>query len=70
MTSFNFHFQSLIGNSLHCFLYNSDDVRMENLVLDQQANPLIDIFFIVITCQLDITLIFEGEILPWSLIRV
>ena len=70
MTSFNFQFQSLISNSLHCFLYNSDDVRMENLVLDQQANPLIDIFFIVITCQLDITLIFEGEILPWSLIRV
>ena len=58
MTSFNFQFQSLIGNYLHCFLYNSDDVRMENLVLDQQANPLIDIFFIVITCQLDITLIF------------
>ena len=50
MTSFNFHFQSLIGNSLRCFLYNSDDVRMENLVLDRQANPLIDIFFIVITC--------------------
>ena len=70
MTSFNFHFQSLIGNTPHRFLYNSDDVRMENLVLDRQANPLIDIFFIVITCQLDITLIFEGEILPWSLIRV
>ena len=32
-------------------------------------NPLIDIFFIPITCLLDIVLILWEEILFWSLMR-
>ena len=50
-----FHqFPDLIGNSSYCLLYNSYDVSLENSVLDLLNNPLIDIFFFLITCLLAI----------------
>ena len=34
-----FHFQYLISNSLYCLLYNSHNLNLENLVLDQLVTP-------------------------------
>ena len=48
-------------------LYNSGDVSLENLVLDQLIIPQLMFFFILINCLLDIVLILQGEILSWSL---
>ena len=56
--------------SPYCPPYSSCDVSLENLVLDQLIIPVIDIFFILITCLLDIVLILLGEILSWSLMGI
>ena len=50
--------------------YDSHYVSLESLVLDQLNNPLINIFFILITCLLDIVLTLYGEIISRSLIGV
>ena len=34
-----FHFQYLISNSLYCLLYNSHNLNLDNLVLDQLVTP-------------------------------
>ena len=47
----------LIGNSPYCLPYNSYDVSLENLVLEQLIIPLLIFFFILITSLLDIVLI-------------
>ena len=52
-----FNSQDLISNSPHCLLYNSDDVSLENLELDQLILPQLIFFFILITCLLDIVMI-------------
>ena len=49
--------QDLISNSPYCLLYNSCDVSLENLELDQPIIPWLIFFFIVITCLLDIVMI-------------
>ena len=54
-----------ISNSPYCLSCN-----WENLVLDQFIRPKFKIFFILITCLLDIVLILKGEILSWSLMGV
>ena len=59
-----------VSNSPYCLPYSSCDVSLENLVLDQLIIPVIDIFFILITCLLDIVLILLGEILSRSLMGV
>ena len=46
-----------ISNSPYCLSCN-----WENLVLDQFIIPKLKIFFILITCLLDIVLILKGEI--------
>ena len=46
-----------ISNSPYCLSCN-----WENLVLDQFIRPKSKIFFILITCLLDIVLILKGEI--------
>ena len=51
-----------ISNSPYCLSCN-----WENLVLDQFIRPKFKIFFILITCLLDIVLILKGEILSRSL---
>ena len=58
-----FHSQDLISNSPFRLLYNSYDVSLENLVLDQLLIPLLIFVFFLITCLLDIVLISRGEIL-------
>ena len=50
--------QSHQGNSPYCLLYNSVGVSLENLVLDQLINPSLIFFSILITCLLDIVLIW------------
>ena len=46
-----FYSQDLISNSPYCLPYSSYYVGLENLVLAISTNnPLIDIFFILITC--------------------
>ena len=52
-----FHSKDLIGNSPYCLPYNSYDVSLENLVLEQLIIPLLIFFFILITSLLDIVLI-------------
>ena len=50
-----FHFQYLISNSLYCLLYNSHNLNLENLVLDQLVTPSLIFSFILITCLHDLT---------------
>ena len=50
-----FHFQYLISNSLYCPLYNSHNLNLENLVLDQLVTPSLIFSFIHITFLLDLT---------------
>ena len=59
-----------VSKSPYCLPYSSCDVSLENLVLDQLIIPIIYIFFILITCLLDIVLILLGEILARSLMGV
>ena len=49
--------QDLISNSLYCLLYNSYDVSLENLELDQPIIPKLIFFYILISCLLDIIII-------------
>ena len=56
-----------LSNSPYCLPYNSVNVNLENLVLDQPIFPLLIFFFIFINCLLDIVSIPWGEILFWSL---
>ena len=51
------HSKDLISNSPYCLPYNSYDVSLENLVLEQLIIPLLIFFFILITSLLDIVLI-------------
>ena len=46
-----------VCNSPYCQPYNSYDVSSENLVLDQLIIPNLIVFFIRITCLVDIVLI-------------
>ena len=50
-----FHFQYLISNSLYCLLYDSHNLNLENLVLDQLVTPSLIFSFILITCLHDLT---------------
>ena len=52
-----FHAKDLISNFPYCLPYNSYDVSLENLVLEQLIIPLLIFFFILITSLLDIVLI-------------
>ena len=52
-----FNSQDLINNSPHCLQYNSYDVSLETLELDQLILSQLILFFILITCLLDIVLI-------------
>ena len=52
-----FHSKDLICNFPYCLPYNSYDVSLENLVLEQLIIPLLIFFFILITSLLDIVLI-------------
>ena len=56
-------FPDFMCNSPYCLLYNSCDVTLENLVLDQEIILLLTFFFILITWTLDFVLILWGEIL-------
>ena len=49
--------QDLISNSPNCLLYNSYDVTLENLELDQPIIPKLIFFYILISCLLDIIII-------------
>ena len=49
--------QDLISNSPNCLLYNSYNISLENLELDQLMIPQFVFFFILIICLLDIVLI-------------
>ena len=60
-------FPDFMCNYPYCLLYNSYDVSLENLVLDQEIILLLTFLFILITWTLDIVLILWGEILSWSL---
>ena len=53
-----FHSQDLITLSPYCLQYNSYGVSLENLVLDQLIIPKLVFFFSLITCLLDIVLVF------------
>ena len=57
-------------NFPYCQLYNSYNDSSENLVLDQLFIPKLIFFFILITYLVNIALIFQGEILSWSLMGV
>ena len=48
-----FYSLDLISNSPYCLSYNSYDVSLENLVLDQPTVPLI-FFSVLISCLFDI----------------
>ena len=58
-----FHFKDLITNSPSCLSYNSYDVSLENLVLDQLTIPQLKFFLNLINFLLEIVLILYGEIL-------
>ena len=60
--------QDLISNSPYCLQYNSGDVSLENLELEQPIIPQLIFFFILITCLLDIVFTVWGEILSGSLV--
>ena len=49
-----FHSQDLTSNSPYCLSYNSFDISAENLVLNQLIIPWLILFFIFVTCLLDI----------------
>ena len=49
--------QDLISNSPNCLLYNSYDVTLENLELDQPIVPKLIFFYFLISCLLDIIII-------------
>ena len=59
-----------IFNTLYCQPYNSYNVSSENVVLNQLIIPWLIIFFIHMTCLLDIAFILWGEILSWSFMGV
>ena len=47
-----------MSNSPYCLPYGfSSDVNLENLVLDQLIIPWLMVFFLLVTCLLDIVLI-------------
>ena len=50
------HKISLLGNFPSCLPYNSYDVSLENLELDQPIVPYLIFFFIIISCLLDTVL--------------
>ena len=52
-----FNSQDFTSNSPYCLPYSSYDVNLENLVLDQPIIPQLIVYFILITCLLDIVLI-------------
>ena len=52
----SFHSKDIICSSPYCLPYNSQDISLENLVLDQLIVPKLIIFFIRITSLLDIVL--------------
>ena len=52
-----FNSQDFISNSPYCLPYNSYDVNLENLVLDQLIIPCLVFYFILITSMLNIVLI-------------
>ena len=54
-------------HSPYCLLYNSCDVTLENLVLDQEIILLLTFLFILITWTLDIVLIEEKFCLGHSM---
>ena len=54
-----FHFQDLISGSPYCLQNSSYDVSLENLVMDQLIIPLLTFVFFLITCFLDILLMFR-----------
>ena len=49
---------------------NYCDVSLENLVLDHLIIPYLILFFLFITCQLDVVLILQREFLSWSFVEV
>lgn len=59
-----FYLRGLVSNSPYCLPNDPIDVSLENFVLDQLQLSLIDIFFILPTCPLDIILLWCGKILP------
>ena len=61
---------SLVLDSPYCLPYNSCDVILENLVLDQLMIPKLMFVSILITCLLDVVSKLEGEIQSWSLMGV
>ena len=50
----NSPFNSQICNSPYCQPYNSYNVSLENIVLDQLIIPKLIFFFTLITCLIDI----------------
>ena len=54
-----FHFQDLTSGSPYCLPNSSYNVSLENLVMDQLIIPLLTFFFFLITCFLDIILMFR-----------
>ena len=52
-----FYSQDLNSNSPYCLLYNSCNVSLENLVLDQLIIPWLTFVFILITSLHDIVFI-------------
>ena len=57
-------------NFPYCQPYNSYNDSLENLVLNHLFIPKLIFFFILITYLVNIALIFQGEILSWSLMGV
>ena len=55
------HNRDLISNSPYCLSYNSYDVCLEKLVLDQLIILLLLLFFILVTCLLDLVLTIIKE---------
>ena len=62
-----FHFHDLITNSLYCLLYNSCDVRAENLALLQLIILQLTFLFILITRLFDIVSMLQEEVLSMEL---
>ena len=58
----------LNSNSHYRLQYNSYNISLENLVLDQLIIPWL--IFLLITTVLDFVLMLLGEILSWSLMGV
>ena len=53
----NLNYQDLSSNSLYCLTYNSFNVNLENLILDQLKIPYLIFYFIFVTSMHDIVLI-------------